>query len=106
MAYLPDPFTVRLGGELYSYPGLVTRTCSIFPLLTIGRSSASLPLNNLKLGCLLKLIISLAPYPTPLSVKSTDSIEPRKMGWSFALKSCPLKVVTPIFPETTTDISG
>ena len=66
---LPSPFTTNCGAELYSNPLFVTRTCSILPLLIIGKSSASLPLNSLNDGCLLKLMISLEPYPTPLFVR-------------------------------------
>ena len=106
LANLPVPLIVNVGGVLYSYPLLVIKTCSILPLLTMGRSSASLPVSNLNNGCLLWLIISLDPYPTPLLVNCTDSTDPLTIGWIFALKSCPVKVVTPICPSTITEIDG
>jgi len=56
-------------------------------------------------GCLLKLIISEAPYPTPACVKSTDDTCPLTTGCRTALKSCPPDLVeTPIVPVTLTVI--
>ena len=56
-------------------PLLFTITSIIFPpKLTTGETSASDPLTKVTSGSLTKLIISDAPYPTPLSDKWMDVI--------------------------------
>ena len=66
---------------------------------------ADSPFSKVITGCLLKLIISDAPYPTPAWVKSTDVTSPLTMGCKTALKFCPPTLVeTPIFPSTVTVI--
>ena len=66
---------------------------------------ADSPFSKVITGCLLKLIISEAPYPTPACVKSTDDTCPLTIGCSTALKSCPPALVeTPTVPLTVTVI--
>ena len=73
--------------------------------MIIGSAWADSPYENVITGCLLKLIISEAPYPTPACVRSTDDIFPLTIGCKTALKSCPPDLVeTPIVPSTVIDI--
>ena len=65
---------------MYPLPLLVTITETMLPLLMTGMRVASSPLLNEIFGCLLKLMISEEPYPTPEEVRSIDSIEPLKIG--------------------------
>ena len=76
---------------------------------TMGLTWAFLPEITETSGNLLKLIISLVPYPDPLSDKCTDVSSPLKIGWTsalYALDSIPGTVAMPTGPSTTTDIGG
>ena len=46
------------------------------------------------------------PNESPPSWTWTDSILPLKIGWRVALKSWPVRVETPIVPETVTVIGS
>ena len=73
----------------------------ICPLLITGFACANSPFSKVITGCLLKLTISEAPYPTPFWVRSTEVTTPLTTGWSTAWKSCPPALVeTPIDPST------
>ena len=52
----------------------------------MGVSCASDPDNKLTSGSLIKLIISDAPYPTPLLDKWIDVISPLTIGWTLSSK--------------------
>ena len=52
----------------------------------MGVNCASDPDNNVTSGSLIKLIISDAPYPTPLFDKWTDVISPLIIGWTLSSK--------------------
>ena len=62
------------GIELYPEPPDLTTTSIIVPLITTGSNIAPEPLLNVNSGCLLSPIISLLPYPTPLSDIVTEVI--------------------------------
>ena len=64
-APVPIPVTEILGGVLYDTPLLLIATSIIWPLATTGNNSPLTPVYRSILGCLLKLRISEAPYPTP-----------------------------------------
>ena len=57
-------------------------------------------------GTLLKLIISEAPYPTPVFVNCNDVICPLKIGCREAPKVFPDIEDMPTLPITSTDIGG
>ena len=60
-------------------------TSTILPSAeTIGFAWAFLPETIDTLGGLLKLIISLVPYPDPLLDKCTEVNSPLKIGWTSA----------------------
>ena len=63
-----------------------------------GVNCAWEPAINLNCGCLLKLIISEEPYPTPLSVKWTDLIDPLKIGCVSHSKVSPAIEDIPTLP--------
>ena len=84
---------------------LSTTTSIIFPPLTIGVICASDPDNKVTSGSLTKLIISDAPYPTPLFDKWTDVISPRTIGWTFSSKVSDPTEDIPISPVILTVIS-
>ena len=50
--------------------------------------------------------MSADPYWEPSFVTWTDSIDPLNKGWSFALKSWPVAVATPMSPVRDTVIGS
>ena len=52
-APLPNPLTIRSGGEVYSVPPFVTKTSTILPFEIIGITLASFPELKLNSGYLL-----------------------------------------------------
>ena len=59
---------------------MITRTSTILPSLIMADNWAFIELESSIKGCLLKLIISDEPYPTPLFVKFRDVMLPLKIG--------------------------
>ena len=90
---------------MYLEPTLETITSIILPsAVTIGVTCAFWPERMETDGLLLKLIISLSPYPTPESSKWIDVSSPLKIGWTCALNvSVPTDDI-PTAPFTVTEI--
>ena len=64
------------------------------------------PDDKLTSGCLLKLMISDDPYPTPLSARWIDVTSPLNIGWTLASKVSTPTDATPTLPVIVTLISG
>ena len=82
-----------------------TITSTISPPLTTGVNCASDPDNKLTSGSLIKLIISDAPYPTPLFDKWIDVISPLIIGWTLSSNVSDPTEVIPTSPVILTVIS-
>ena len=95
-----------LGGVLYDTPLLLIATSIIWPLATTGNNSPLTPVYKSTLGCLLKLSISDAPYPTPACVKWTYVTSPLNKGWGTHWKVLPSIELMPIIPSTFTEIGS
>ena len=105
-APVPIPVTEILGGVLYDWPLFWIATSIIDPPATTGNNSPLTPVYKSTLGCLLKLSISDAPYPTPPFVKWTDVTSPLNKGWGTHWKVLPSIELIPIIPSTFTEIGS
>jgi len=105
-APVPIPVTEILGGVLYDWPLLLIATSIIWPLATTGNNSPLTPVYKSILGCLLKLSISDAPYPTPPSVRWIEVTSPLNNGWGTHWKFLPSIELIPTIPSTFTTIGS